>query len=95
MGLEDLSVIYHHRADVVACELEGGKALLDLESSNYFKLNDTAALIWEWIGEGASVAQLIHKITDRFDIGEEECAQDVEAIVSSFEENGLVDSQAG
>ena len=83
---------YRHADDVVACELEGGNALLDLSTSNYFKINETAASIWEWIGSGATIDKLVNNMLALYDVDEEVCRQDVEAILASFESAGLVRS---
>lgn len=78
--------------NVVACELEGGKALLDLSTSNYYKLNETAALVWEWIGAGATVSSLVERMMDSYDVSQDECTADVEAIIADFRDSGLVEA---
>ena len=86
----DDSVRLRQAPDVVACTLEGGNALLDLASSNYYTLNGSAAMIWEWLGSGATVAELIDRMLETFDVEREVCADDVQAVVASFEDAGLV-----
>lgn len=76
--------------EVVACELEGGKALLDLGTSSYFRLNATAALIWEWLADGMTMASLVDRMLDEFDVEKDVVSRDVEAIVGAFAEAGLV-----
>ncbi len=80
--------------DVVACELDDGVALLDLRVSKYYKLNKTAALIWDWMSEPATVDQLVTRITERFDVSESECRADILAILASFESSGLIEERA-
>jgi hypothetical protein len=77
-------------SDVVACTLDGGNALLDLSSSNYYTLNGSAAMIWEWIGSGATVPELVERMLETFDVDRETCVTDVEAVVASFREARLV-----
>ena len=90
MAVTDDSVGLRQAPDVVACNLESGNALLDLTSSNYYTLNGSAAMIWEWIGSGATVADLIDRMLETFDVDRETCAEDVKSVVASFEEAGLV-----
>lgn len=85
--------VFRPAEHVVACELEGGKALLDLETSTYYKLNHSAALIWEWIGDGAGTPDLVARMLDCFEVGEDECKQDVEAIIDSFCDAGLLETE--
>lgn len=85
--------LFTAHSEVVACELDGGKALLDLRGSRYYKLNRSAALIWEWIGEGSTLSLLVDRMLQRFDVDRSQCEEDVIAIISSFEKAGLVDAR--
>lgn len=79
-----------HGADVVACELDGGSALLDLASSDYYRLNGTAAAVWDGIGEGLSAPQIAQRIVSEYDVDLEQCTADVDAIISALLDAGLV-----
>lgn len=87
--------VYRAPEHVVACEVEDGKALLDLESSTYYKLNRSAALIWEWIGDGATIPALVERMLAHFEVGEDECTRDVEAIIASFCDAGVLEAEGG
>lgn len=84
--------VFVQSGEVVACQLDGGMALLDMRSSNYYRLNFTASLIWEWIGEGADIQSLVTKMVSEFEVGYELCSSDVIATVAAFYEAGLVES---
>ena len=84
-------VRYQQAKDVVACDIDGGKALLDMRSSNYYKLNTSAALIWDWVGEGATIGELTDKMVGEFDVEAQDCIEDVEAVVESFVKAGLLE----
>ena len=43
---------YTASADVLAAHLPGEAVLLDMETKNYFRLNETAAWIWRSSGTG-------------------------------------------
>lgn len=83
--------IYNARDDVVACELEDSFAILKLDTSEYFKLNSTGAVIWGRLADGASLEQLVESVCMNFDIGPDECRDDVAALVEELEGAGLVD----
>jgi hypothetical protein len=70
--------------DVVACDLAGGKALLDLRSNTYFSLNAVGAFLWSQLQDGASVEDLTSALLSRYDVSEDVCGRDVEAIVQSM-----------
>lgn len=82
------------REDVVACDLDGGKALLDLQTSQYIKLNETAALIWQWIGEELSPNEMLDEMMAKYDVDEAECREDIESLIGSLKEAGLVEESA-
>lgn len=87
--------VFTLRDDVVACELDEGKALLDMRESKYYKLNGSAALIWGWIGSGSSFDQLLDNMLERFDVSEEQCRKDLQAVLSDFLNTGLIEQTGG
>lgn len=90
MSVSDESARLRQAPDVVACSLESGNALLDLTSSNYYSLNGSAAMIWEWIDSGATIAELVERMLETYDVDRETCVADIQSIVASFEQAGLV-----
>ena len=81
---------YSTQEDVVACELDDSFAILKLETSEYFKLNATGALVWERISSGATLDEIVEAVSSNFDIGPEECRHDVIALVAELEKAGLI-----
>jgi hypothetical protein len=81
---------YSAADDVVACELDGSFALLNLETSEYFKLNETGAVIWKRMAEGATLTELVSAICKEFDVSDEECRADVTDLVVTLEKAKLV-----
>ncbi len=75
--------------DVVACKLDGGNALLDLASSDYYRLNGTAAAVWDGLGEGLTVAQIVERILAAYDVERVQCASDVDAVIAALLDAGL------
>lgn len=90
MAVTDGTVRLRHAEEIVSCNLDGGSALLDMSTSNYYKLNNSAAMIWQFIGDGATVSSLIERMLAEFEVEREQCAADVESVVASFMEAGLV-----
>ena len=82
------------RPNVVACELDDGQALLNLETSQYFKLNDTGALIWKNVEAGATLEQMQDELSSVFDISQEECRDDIVDLLTALEKANLIERQA-
>ena len=78
-------------SDVVACDLDGGQALLDLKQSQYYRLNDTASVVWDALQAARTLDDLVHAVTQEFDVSADRCRPDVEALLRSMAQSGLVD----
>lgn len=70
--------------EVVACELDEGRALLDLRAGKYFKLNKSAGLIWDCLTTGATIEELMAEFEKRYDVEESQCRKDITAILNNF-----------
>ena len=83
---------------IVACEISSGSALLNLDTSRYFKLNATAALLWEKLDADADKTLTVRALCDvlvaRFDIEVQDCRDDIVAICRHFAKAGLVTVRA-
>lgn len=73
------------------CELTDGAALLDLETSKYFTLNDTALFIWNAVQKPVPVSVLCSAIQDAYDVPAEQCQSDVIEVVTQMKARHLVD----
>lgn len=79
--------------NIVCCDLEGGKALLDTNSSQYYKLNETAALVWEQLADGSTIAELADKVCERFDVQRIQAVTDLKNMLSAFFDAKLVSTR--
>lgn len=85
-------VSFKARNNVVATEIDGGEVLLDLDSGQYFSLNETASLVWRGIVERESSVAIVHRILAVYDVDEERCVDDVSKIIEAFCSAGLVEA---
>lgn len=76
---------------VVSCELEGDSVLLDIDSSRYYRLNLVGSHIWSELSSPKTVAELRTAILGSFDVDEERCSNDLEALLSSLNASGLIE----
>ena len=88
-GLDGQSVVCPGDG-VLACDLAGGAALLDTESGTYYALNDVGAAIWALIAQSATISSLEKYITDTFDVTEATAHRDLDGLIGSLAEHGLV-----
>ena len=72
--------------------LKSGVVLLNLNSSDYFTLNEVASLIWRDLVEGAPRERTVERIFDEYDCDEEQARADLEVQLGFFLEEGLLES---
>lgn len=89
------SELYKAEPDVVACELDGGAALLDLRTSLYFSLNPVGAALWEALKTPASVSALSEVVAEKFDVAVVVCQPDVEAYLKDLHARKLITISQG
>jgi hypothetical protein len=70
---------------------EGGGVLLHLDTGAYHSINETGHLIWESIGEGATIAELAGVVADRFGLPGEVALEDVASFIEGLAERALVE----
>jgi hypothetical protein len=76
--------------DVMACTFGDGLALLDLRSGQYFALNAVGAFVWEQMAQPVGLAALCEAVTQRYDVTDERCRQDLHALLGGMEKANLI-----
>jgi hypothetical protein len=69
--------------------VEGEVVALDLNRSTYLGVNPSGSVLWEEIARGATRDQLVQRLVDTFEIGEEAARADVDAFVEDLLRRGL------
>ncbi len=79
--------------DVVACELDGGAALLDLRTSLYFSLNSVGGVLWQALQTPATLDDLVLVVADKFEVSAETCRNDVDVYLRDLAARHLISVQ--
>lgn len=98
MGAITKGSYFKRAVDIVACDLDGGQALLDLNCSQYYKLNATASVVWTDLESASRLDELVASVCREFDVSADRCRMDVQNLIESLVESGLVvrsDERAG
>jgi hypothetical protein len=67
-------------ADTACASLEGGAVLLHMGTKRYYSLNETGALVWQLLEEGATEGDVVTRLVDRYTVA----ASDAEAALSEL-----------
>ncbi len=76
--------------DVISQEVSGETVLLDLESENYFGLDEVGTRIWQLIQEKGRLRDVYDTLLAEYEVSEEQLRSDLENLVSEIEKLGLV-----
>ena len=77
--------------DIVFTDFEAGEAILvDLNTTKYYQLNETGALIWRGLENGSSLEDIVVEIQKVYDVSSEDALASVERLLHSLESKKLV-----
>ncbi|WP_191229088.1 PqqD family protein [Aurantiacibacter xanthus] len=86
--------MYRRCEDLVVCDLDGGSALLDLNTSTYFKLNGTASFIWEKLGDQPMDADMLaEELIKVYDVEKAVCLPDIQYVLNELATANLITDQ--
>jgi hypothetical protein len=90
-----LSAVYRQSDQVVASRLGEGGVLVHLKTNRIFELNETGIRIWELLGQGMPVADIVAALQQEFEVDEPSAHAETRALLDALEGEGLVDADRG
>lgn len=76
---------------VIFTDVDGADGVLvDLNTKQYYQLNETASLIWRGLVKGTPVADIAREMTDVYDVTLEHAQASVDAAVARFTAHHLL-----
>jgi hypothetical protein len=81
--------------DVVCSPLAEGGVLFNLSTKQYFAVNPTGLLVWQYFEEGGGIDQLVQRLVDRYPGGSDPAAFGVREFAARLVGLGLADAADG
>ncbi|MEH6604227.1 MAG: PqqD family protein [Pseudomonadales bacterium] len=81
---------YQISDEVLFQEIAGEAVLLDLDGEEYFGLNEVGTRVWQLLQNGESVNGMIGLLLEEYQVAEAQLREDVEGLLSQFQERGLI-----
>jgi hypothetical protein len=79
---------------VIFTDLNGVEGVLvDLNTRQYFQINESACLIWRGLVKGTPVPDIARELTELYDVTLDHAQSSVEAAVARFSAHRLLDSK--
>ena len=75
---------------VFAQEVDGEMVLLDMNSENYFGLDEVGTSIWQAMQERESLQEVLGTLLEAYDVEEEVLEKDLLHFIDRLEESGLI-----
>jgi hypothetical protein len=76
--------------DTVSCALADGAAVLDLNSSTYFTLNEVGARVWNLIAQPKSVGEVRDALVALYEVAPDRCYGDLISLLERLADAGLI-----
>ena len=76
--------------DVLAAHLAGEAVLLNLEDKSYYRLNETAALIWAGLEKGDTREAILDQLLASYDADEKQIAHELDLVIEDFKMRKLL-----
>jgi hypothetical protein len=77
--------------DIVYTDFQGtGGILVDLNTKQYYQLNETGSLIWRELEKGSPVADIVSEIRAVYEVSAEHAEASVEKLLHNLESRKLV-----
>lgn len=81
---------FKHAPNTAWRRIDDEAVVLDLRTSVYYSLNDTAAFVWERLGEGLTAEQIAERLVEEFDPSPEAARRDVDELLRDLRKNELI-----
>lgn len=78
-------------SNVLAQDLAGESVLLNLQTEQYFGLDDVGTRMWQVLIDQASIQSAIEILLNEYEVEPEQLEQDVKALVASLLEDNLIE----
>jgi hypothetical protein len=81
---------YRRATDLMEASLGEELVALDAANGNCFGFNEVATQVWRRLQQPASFEQLRDELLKEYDVTDEQCASELEALLDDMVEQGLI-----
>jgi hypothetical protein len=85
-----LNLVLRPNPEVIAKRLDQTTVLVDISTGRIFELNETGTRIWELLGQGLDVEQIMQHLVSEFEVADSQAAEELKTLLSQLRDQGLV-----
>src|SRR5271156_3436517 len=83
--------------EVVSRQIEGELIIVPIRRgvgnlNSLYTLNPVGSVLWDYLSEGHTVAEMVQRICDEFEVSEDNAQRDIQGFLDSLVEEHLVQS---
>lgn len=82
--------IIQRKPDLLYNEIDGEVIMLSIENSEYYGIDKVGSRIWELLEKPVSLKQLISRLTEEYEVSEQQCAEDTLAFLQGLIRKNLI-----
>lgn len=86
----NLDTIIKKNKDIDTTDINGDKAMMNLDKGMYYALNNIGSEIWDMIGEAIKVKDIINNLLKEYDIEETKCFLEVKKYLEELNKENLI-----
>lgn len=79
--------------NIMASDMDGEMVMMNVETGKYYNIGKTGGVIWGMLKNPITVAELVSKLTDKFDVSKDQCEADIMPFMNKMLEQKLIDIQ--
>ena len=84
------TTILSRREGLMTADMNGSAVMMDIMTGKYYNLGQIGGRIWELLEEPLTLAALVEKLTDEYDVSAEQCRTDILPFLNTLLERGLL-----
>ena len=84
------NTVLSRREGLMAADMNGSAVMMDIMTGKYYNLGQVGGRIWELLEEPMTVAALVKKLTDEYDVSAQQCRADIEPFLNTMLSRGLL-----
>ena len=84
------TTLLSRREGLMAADMNGSAVMMDIMTGKYYNLGQVGGRIWELLEEPMTVAALIQKLTEEYDVSAQQCRADIEPFLNTMLSRGLL-----
>lgn len=99
MSIACQQVRYMRNQDVVSRKIEGELIIVPIRSgvgdlNSLYTLNPVGSVLWDFLSQGHTIAEMVERICDEFEVSAVQAERDIEAFLDSLMEEKLIHPEA-